>query len=273
MNYLHPPRLEALARDYAVGTLRGRARRRFERVLADSAVARQAVGAWQDRLGRLAEVVPPAKPGAAVWDGIETRLFGGAARPAVVQPPAAPDRAAPRGRRGRPIAAGAGGIGSLGGRWLGAGLAAGLLAGSLLTVAALRWQPPWAARAGLEAAGPGLPASYVGILSDAEGGAMLLASSRRHGQVLTIKWLKPGFQVPDGQVAHLWALPRGGGAPVAVGALPGGPGAGTLALPQPSEALFSQVERLAVSLEPASAEVPTAPSAPFLAEGPCAKLW
>lgn len=258
MNYLHPPRLEALARDYAVGTLRGRARRRFERVLQAAPEARRAVEAWQQQLSGLAEVVPPAAPRATVWQGIETRLFDGASAK-----PAAPPR------RGW-------------GRWLplgprigpaGAGLLAGALAGAVLAVAALRWQAPLASQLGLEAAGPSLPAAYVGILSDAQGRALVLASSRRHGQLLTIKWLQPAFRLPEGRVARLWALPKDGSAPVPVGLLPAGPGSGTLALPAPSEALFAQVDRLAVSLEPAGAPAPASPGAPFLAAGPCAKLW
>ena len=263
MNYLHPPRLEALARDYAVGTLRGRARRRFERILNESALARQAVGSWQDRLARLAEAVPAAAPREVVWAGIENRLFGGPAsqdvsKPAPKQPASWWSNWLPVGPRSGPA---------------GAGLAVGLLAGALLAVAALHWQPPWAAKVGLEAAGPGLPPAYVGILSDAQGRALVLASSRRQGRVLTIKWLQPDFRVPDGQVARLWALGKGGAPAVPVGLLPAAPGGGILALPVPSEALFAKVERLAVSLEPAGGETPAAPVQPYLATGPCAKLW
>src|SRR6185295_20261145 len=99
-----------------------------------------------------------------------------------------------------------------------------------------------------------LPASYVGILLDAQGQALVLASSRRHGQVLTIKWLRP-VALPPGQVARLWALPKDGSAPVSIGVLPpppaSGTGSGTVALAAPSEALFFKVDRLVVSLEPA----------------------
>ena len=260
MNYLHPPRLEALARDYAVGTLRGRARRRFERVLHDAPQARRVVEAWQQRLARLAEVVPAAAPREAVWATIETRLFGSAAATRAPQ-----QGATPWWGRWLPIGPRSGSAG--------AGLVLGVLAGAVLAVAALRWQPPWAAQVGLEAAGPGLPAAYVGILSDAQGKALVLASSRRQGQVLTIKWLQPAFQLPAGQVARLWALGKDGGPAIPVGPLPAGPAPGTPQLPAASEAIFAKVDRLAVSLEPADAPPPAAPTQPFLAEGPCAKLW
>lgn len=266
MNYLHPPRLEALARDYAVGTLRGRARRRFERVLNESTQARQAVGAWQERLARLAESVPAAAPREAVWAGIEQRLFGGPGPQPATRPATRPTaRPAPWWSGWLPVGPRSG--------LAGASMGVGLLAGAVLAVAALHWQPPWAAKVGLEAAGPGLPAAYVGILSDAQGRALVLASSRRQGQVLTIKWLQPDFRVPDGQVARLWALGKDGAPAVPVGLLPAGPGSGTLALPAASEALFAKVDRLAVSLEPAGGEAPAAPVQPYLATGPCAKLW
>ena len=57
MNYLLPERLDRLAREYALGTLAGPARRRFERVLQHSPAATLAVGVWQERLAPLAQSV------------------------------------------------------------------------------------------------------------------------------------------------------------------------------------------------------------------------
>src|SRR5882762_6638577 len=75
MNYLLPERLERLAREYALGTLAGPARRRFERLLRQTPVALRAVGAWQERLGGLAATVPVMQPGESVWRALEGRLF------------------------------------------------------------------------------------------------------------------------------------------------------------------------------------------------------
>src|SRR5947207_15421329 len=75
MNYLLPERLDRLAREYALGTLAGPARRRFERVLRQTPAAMRAVGVWQERLGGLAGAVPPMQPGESVWRGLEERLF------------------------------------------------------------------------------------------------------------------------------------------------------------------------------------------------------
>src|SRR5258706_13281633 len=78
MNYLLPGRLDRLAREYALGTLAGPARRRFERVLRQAPAAMRAVGAWQERLSGLAGAVPSMQPGESVWRRLEERLFASA---------------------------------------------------------------------------------------------------------------------------------------------------------------------------------------------------
>jgi anti-sigma-K factor RskA len=242
MNLLHPPLLDALARDYVLGTLAGPARRRFERLLRSSAAAEQAVLGWQHRLAALADGVPPLEPSPAVWAGLEQRLLAPAPAPVKPSP----------------------------GRWL-AGLFSprslgGALAGMVLAVVVLREQPGWV---GLEPARQTLPASYVGLLHDAAGRPALLASARRHGTVLTVKMLQP-LAVPPGRVAMLWALPTGGGAPVAVGPVPAR-GSASLPLAGSAEQVFAQVDRLAVSFEGDTAALQ--PSGPFQLQGDCVRLW
>lgn len=244
MNYLRPQRLDALARDYALGLMAGGARRRFQRLLRESAMAEQAVLAWQQRLAALAATVPPLQPGPAVWNRLEQRLQ---AKPAAATA-AAPSRWAWLWNLFSP-------------RTLG-----GALAGVLLAVLVLRQQP---ALLGLEPTTESLPASYVGLLLDGTGKPTLLASSRRHGKALTVKMLQP-ISVPAGQVALLWALPKDGGTPFQVGAIPS-QGSATLALPDKAEKLFFTVSRLVVSLAPDATA--TAPAEPYLLSGHCVKLW
>ncbi|HEV7914628.1 MAG TPA: anti-sigma factor [Albitalea sp.] len=249
MNYLLPERLDRLAREYVLGTLTGRARRRFERLLKQAPVALLAVGAWQERFSVLAAGVPPMQPRDEVWRGLEQRLFKTAAA-------AKPARAGPL-------------------QWLwnllsGRGLA-GALAGVLLCVVVLRQQP---GLVGLETPSEALPASYVGLLLDAAGKPTLLANSRRHGHRLTIKVLQP-VVVPAGKVAQLWALPANG-APFAVAALPPLPGpreSVTLPLPDSSEKLFATVPRLMITFESAPAKPGDTPSGEPVLSGHCVKLW
>jgi anti-sigma-K factor RskA len=238
MNYLLPERLERLAREYALGTLAGPARRRFERLLRQTPAAMRAVGAWQERLGGLAGAVPPMQPGKSVWRGLEQRLF------------------APK----RPLQ---GLWGVLSVRALG-----GVLAGTFLCALLLRFQP---GLIGMEPQSEVLPQSYVGLLLDAAGKPTVLASSKRHGRLMTVKLLQP-VEIPAGSVAQLWALPKDGSAAFPVGVVPGS-GTATVALADTSEKLFFNVSRLAVSIEGAPAKAGDKPSGDFVLSGHCVKLW
>jgi anti-sigma-K factor RskA len=246
VNYLMPERLDRLAREYALGTLAGAPRRRFTRVLQQSPAASMAVGVWQARLALLAGSVPAMAPSAAVWQGLERRLFA-AGRPA---PPVGAGRWA---RLAQSLAA----------RMLG-----GALAGALVCAVVLRSQP---GLIGMEPRADTLPQSYVGLLTDGAGRPRLLASSRRQGRVLTVKLLEP-LSVPTGRVAQLWALPKGGAPAFPVGVVPGS-GSATIRLADTSDRLFFNVAQLAVSLEPAPSKPGDAPSTEFLLIGHCVKLW
>lgn len=81
MNYERPEIVDALAREYVLGTLRGRARTRFERLLPGSFRMQRAVTEWQTRLSGLYANVPPVDVPAAVWRRIE-QATGEAAPPA-----------------------------------------------------------------------------------------------------------------------------------------------------------------------------------------------
>ena len=74
MKYEHPELRERLAAEYALGTLRGAARRRFERMLAADQRLRELVQVWELRLNLLAESAPAVAPPARVWQRIEQRL-------------------------------------------------------------------------------------------------------------------------------------------------------------------------------------------------------
>lgn len=80
MDYSRLPLADALANAYVLGTLRGAARQRFEALLPAHPALRHAVWQWQARLAPLSQSVPPRQPPARVWQNIERRLFGDAAR-------------------------------------------------------------------------------------------------------------------------------------------------------------------------------------------------
>lgn len=74
MNYERPELLDKLAAEYVLGTLDGAARRRFDRLLLESAAARAAVEEWQTRLGAMAQQFPEVTPRRALWQRIEDSI-------------------------------------------------------------------------------------------------------------------------------------------------------------------------------------------------------
>jgi anti-sigma-K factor RskA len=75
MDYARPPLAQALAAQYVAGTLRGRARARFEALLPGHPALQRAVLDWQARLMPLTTALPPQTPPARVWQGIQQRLW------------------------------------------------------------------------------------------------------------------------------------------------------------------------------------------------------
>ena len=75
MDYARPALADALAQQYAAGTLRGAARRRYEALLPSHPLLRDALQVWQQRLMPLTVVLAPQKPPPRVWQRIEQRLW------------------------------------------------------------------------------------------------------------------------------------------------------------------------------------------------------
>lgn len=76
MNLRDPDTVEKLAAEYVLGTLRGPARHRFQRLAQSRRDVREAIWRWE---GRLAGLFPPGAelaPPAAAWAGIEARIWG-----------------------------------------------------------------------------------------------------------------------------------------------------------------------------------------------------
>jgi len=180
MNYEQPGLLDRLAAEYALGTLRGSARRRFERLCTLSGAARAALYRWEDDWSQLSRRLPPLQPSARVWANIRGRLFGELpARSAL--PPA-------RRLRTWQIAA-----------------AAGLVAVAIIAGLVLR-----------ERAQP--PLQTLAVLATDRAHPLWRLERRLPLHALTIEVV--GSVPPAaGKSYELWALPRGG-APVSLGLLP-----------------------------------------------------
>lgn len=69
-----PDLIDRLSAAYALGTLRGRARRRFETLARSSPEVRVAALVWQERFMSITELQPSEAPDANVWKRIENLL-------------------------------------------------------------------------------------------------------------------------------------------------------------------------------------------------------
>jgi anti-sigma-K factor RskA len=65
---------EALAAEFALGTLRGRARARFESMIASDRALGETVARWEAAINPLARGVAPVEPPARVWRAIEAHV-------------------------------------------------------------------------------------------------------------------------------------------------------------------------------------------------------
>lgn len=270
MNYREPALRDRLASEYAIGTLHGLARQRFETLMRNDPDLAGMVQIWQQRLQPLADAVPPMEPSANLLRHIEQRLGFELAPPApastIVNPVASAALAAPimadsRKRRAEPVKSP--------GFWqrlfapipvgtLAMGLALGMVVPRMLVMLSDE-----TAQQAL------LPASYVGVLADAQGRHGMAISSLRHGTSVDVKQLQAVTLAP-GTALYLWGIDKTGVARP-VGPLPNEKFA-TAALPDTSERLFNDIVELAVSIEP-SGLVPTEPSGTYLFRGLCGKFW
>ena len=242
------------AGEYALGVLEGdelAAARRA--VLADPAFA-AAVQWWEWRLGALAEAGEVYQPSARVWDAISARLDSVEdARPIPIAsaptPPASP-KPAPFAQRWGAAA-------------LVAGLAMGLAAIAVMATLATRTpatEPARPAPQPSQTAGPVL----VAQLSDTEADRRLagVIDPNRGRLALTITGLAP----EQGRTPELWVIPEGG-APISLGAIPGG---GQFERPLSARELdlLAAGAQLAVTFEQDDGTRHAEPSPPILLVGP-----
>lgn len=77
MKYRNAKLRQMLAAEYVLGTLRGAARRRFERLLKKDAALAKELRWWERRFGALQYGVKPVVPREIVWAEIDRRIHAG----------------------------------------------------------------------------------------------------------------------------------------------------------------------------------------------------
>ncbi|HEU5282601.1 MAG TPA: anti-sigma factor [Burkholderiales bacterium] len=235
MKYRNELLREALAAEYALGTLQGRARRRFERSLKDDPALRRYVASWQERLAPLDAALAPVQPPARVWRAIQRRTTASHAR------------------------RGLGGLWDSLGFWRGAAFAS--LAAALILAASLG------------VLRPERPELMVVVMSDERAEPKMTVSwdtDDRGDKRMRIRVLGHAQMAPD-TAWELWMLPGGDGKPRSLGLITTH---ATQSVVVPRE-LAAQVDAawgLAMSVEPYGGSPTGLPTGPVLYKGQCTKL-
>ena len=239
---------ERLAAEFALGTLRGRARQRMRRWIAEEPAFAKAVRDWELRLAPMAAAAVPVQPPARVWRAIEERLGGERARP--------------------------GGLWASLAFWRNLGLLASGVAAGLIAAISVAPQRPSPAPQPVVVRVPSgeMAASYLAVLSDPKTQKpMLIVSAGRSSNELWVKTIDPAIHIPDRSL-ELWALPPGQ-APKSLGVLPRSEKMAALKLVAAADQAFAGVPALAVSLEPPGGSPTGAPTGPVLYTGPFIQYW
>jgi anti-sigma-K factor RskA len=266
MNLLkNPELLDQLSASYALGTLRGGARRRFETLARESATIRASALIWQERFASMTELQAAEQPDGNVWKRIEN-LVVAERQPAVHQ---APEDTPMFVKLKRAL-----------GLWRGAALATGLASvaavmvginlnrqvdaqGTQLAQASAANGVLARDKAQVEAQLKAAPEiQYVAVLADDKSAASVLVTFDPKNQKLTLKRVG-GYQEASDKSLQLWALPPQG-APRSLGVLERDPVIRLTAL----EGAVREVPTLAISLEPKGGVASeTGPTGPVLFKG------
>lgn len=228
----HPDLLDRLATAYALGTLRGAARRRFEALARERAPVRAAALIWQSRVASLNELQAPVAAPASVWPRVHNLVQAERERQAMAAARATPTPARRSWWSSLPLWRGAAGAGALA-TVLAVVTTVGVkndLGGQVLNLQARLAATPQVA--------------YVAVLNDDSAHPAMLVTFDPQRQTLTLQRVG-GYQEAADKSLQLWALPPGG-APRSLGVL----GRDPLLHLTAGEGQVRQVPALAISLEP-----------------------
>lgn len=231
-----------LAAEYALGTLRGRARERFRLWLRSDPGLRREVVQWEQRLQPLSATVEEVTPDPAVWNAIQRQIA-----PAVRPDPPSP------GGWWQNIAF-----------WRGFSLATASVAAVMFGYVALTPVP--------HSAVP--DEAMVVVMSDPQTDAPAMTVAWTPGEKgqprLRVKVIGHQTMEPD-TAWELWMVPAPGQAPRSLGLITTHE-TQTVDVPSELRAALDAAAGLAMSVEPKGGSPTGQPSGPVLYSGPCVKI-
>jgi anti-sigma-K factor RskA len=233
-SYKNPQLRDRLAAEYVLGTLRGRARERFDALLRSDYELRRTVAAWEARLSPLAAAAGEIAPPARVWQSITRRISGSA------------------------------NTGSRTGLSFWRGLAVTSTAFALLLATFIgmtpRHEPPMAMVAVMndDKGQPALVVSWPPM-------------KEMRDPHIRVKVVQQHPEMPPGTAWEMWMLPGGKAAPVSMGLI--GIDRDQVMKIKPALAQkMGDAWGIAMSVEPAGGSPTGAPTGPVIFKGQCVKI-
>jgi anti-sigma-K factor RskA len=234
-SYRNPELRDRLAAEYVIGTLRGRARARFEALQRYDPALRRIVAEWEERLTPLSAAAGELAPPARLWQAVARRIAGS-------------------------------GRGASSGRSLAfwRGLAVTSSAFVLILAAFLGVAPR-----------PEPPMAMVAVMNDDRGQPALVVSwppmKAMRDPYVRIKVVQEHPVMAPGTAWEMWMLPPGKAAPVSMGLISTDADQ-TMRL---KPALATRMEGawgLAMSIEPKGGSPTGVPTGPVIFKGQCVKI-
>jgi anti-sigma-K factor RskA len=177
--YQDPEIFEQLAIEYAVGSLKGRARKRFEALMETHFYLRAVVDAYEIKFASLVELLPDTKTSNQVWKNIEAHI----------------QASTPQEEKKS---------------WWKTSFfkqGFGIVAMAVVVSAALLLNPM-----------TGTATSYAAVLESDSNAAMAMTKIQKSDMTLTVDIMKK-VNVPDNMELTLWCHPKSGGIPMKMGTI------------------------------------------------------
>ncbi len=175
--YQNPELFEQLAIEYAVGSMQGRARLRFEALMETHFYLRAVVDAYENKFASLVELLPDAKPSNQVWNNIEAQI--NASKPQEEKTPWWKSNFFKQGF--------------------------GMAAMALIVSAVLLLNPMTVT-----------PTSYAAVLESSTNVPMAITKIQKSDMTLSVDLMKK-VNIADDMELTLWCHPKGGGMPMKMG--------------------------------------------------------
>lgn len=178
--YQNPEVFERLAMDYAIGMMKGRARKRYEKLMEQHFYLRAVTEAYENNLANLTAFLPEKTPPAHVWNNIQKELQF---------------KHAEHKKRS-----------SLFGWWhiLGAQMA-GLIASLSLLFGI-----------GFSLVNSSSVSAYMAVMESTKSHKPMVMATAKKGEGLYIKFMEES-NMPDDMSMKLWCIPKSGGKPMMMG--------------------------------------------------------